>query len=523
MNIDQAKEEVKNAVRAYLEKDDAGQYEIPVERQRPILLMGPPGIGKTAVMEQIAHELGIGLVSYTITHHTRQSAIGLPKISEKSFEGKEYSVTEYTMSEIIGAVYEQREKSGIKEGILFLDEINCVSETLAPTMLQFLQYKTFGSHKLPDGYIIITAGNPPQYNKSVRDFDIVTLDRVRQINIEEDFDSWKEYAYKAGVHGSILAYLEIKKDNFYSIKTDVNGRSFVTARGWEDLSRMIKVSEKHGLAVDENLTSQYLQNTEIARDFATYYELYRRYNELYRIPEILEGRFPEDLSSIRDGAFDEKLSIIGLLVDKLMDEFRDYAKDQAVQKILFETIKGYATVKDASSDGVLENGFGKRADEMEKKLALDMEAGLLSREDEKVQRLAITALRECDRCVTCDKQGNRNGGGASEEGSNANDLATAKKWFTERETKRQEIIKATSAHLSNSFEFLEKTFGNEESLSGSQEMVIFLTELSKAYYSLKFVRETGNEAYYNYNKLLLLNDRRQELKDMVAALDFSAL
>ena len=54
-------------------------------------------------------------------------------------------------------------------------------------------------------------------------------------------------------------------------------------------------------------------------------------------------------------------------------------------------------------------------------------------------------------------------------------------------------------------------------------MVIFLTELSKAYYSLKFVRETGNEAYYNYNKLLLLNDRRQELKDMVAALDFSTL
>ena len=95
MNIDQAKEEVKNAVRAYLEKDEAGQYEIPTERQRPILLMGPPGIGKTAVMEQIAHELGINLVSYTITHHTRQSAIGLPMISEKEFGGKKYSVTEY--------------------------------------------------------------------------------------------------------------------------------------------------------------------------------------------------------------------------------------------------------------------------------------------------------------------------------------------------------------------------------------------------------------------------------------------
>jgi MoxR-like ATPase len=280
MNIDQAKEEVKNAVRAYLSKDEARQYEIPVERQRPILLMGPPGIGKTAIMEQIAHDLGINLVAYTITHHTRQSAIGLPKISTRTFGGKEYSVTEYTMSEIVASVYDQIEKSGVKEGILFLDEINCVSETLAPTMLQFLQYKTFGSHKIPDGFIIVTAGNPARFNKSVRDFDIVTLDRVRQINIEEDFDAWKDYAYKASIHGAILAYLEIKKDNFYSIKTDVDGRSFVTARGWEDLSRVMKVHEKLGIAIDENLCSQYLQNTDIARDFATYYELYLRYNQV---------------------------------------------------------------------------------------------------------------------------------------------------------------------------------------------------------------------------------------------------
>ena len=53
------------------------------------------------------------------------------------------SVTEYTMSEIIASVYETMERTGCREGILFRDEINCVSETLAPTMLQFLQNKTF--------------------------------------------------------------------------------------------------------------------------------------------------------------------------------------------------------------------------------------------------------------------------------------------------------------------------------------------------------------------------------------------
>ena len=141
MNIKRAKEEIKHALQAYLAKDEFGEYKIPAVRQRPVLLMGPPGIGKTAIMEQISRECNIGLVAYTITHHTRQSAVGLPFIEKKQYGGKEYSVTEYTMSEIIASVYEKMEKTGVKEGILFIDEINCVSETLAPTMLQFLQLR----------------------------------------------------------------------------------------------------------------------------------------------------------------------------------------------------------------------------------------------------------------------------------------------------------------------------------------------------------------------------------------------
>ena len=55
----------------------------------------------------------------------------------------------------------------------------------------------------------------------------------------------------------------------------------------------------------------------------------------------LEGRFPEDKESIRKGSFDEKLSIIGLLTDRLMEEFRNYSKEQAVQKILFDSYPVY--------------------------------------------------------------------------------------------------------------------------------------------------------------------------------------
>ena len=64
MNIKEAKEQIKNAMTAYFTKDEFGSYAVPVEKQRPVFLMGPPGIGKTAIMEQIAQEGAIQIFKF---------------------------------------------------------------------------------------------------------------------------------------------------------------------------------------------------------------------------------------------------------------------------------------------------------------------------------------------------------------------------------------------------------------------------------------------------------------------------
>ena len=502
VNIKEAKQEVINTVRAYLKKDETGAYEIPPERQRPILLMGPPGIGKTAIMEQVARECGINLISYTITHHTRQSAIGLPFISQKEYGGEEHAVTEYTMSEIVASVYDQIEASGIQEGILFLDEINCVSETLAPTMLQFLQYKMFGNHKVPEGFLIVTAGNPPQYNKSVRDFDIVTLDRVKRIDIEEDFPVWKEYAYQAGIHGAILSYLEIRKKDFYSVKTQIDGRQFVTARGWEDLSRILKVYEELEIEVTERLCVQYLQDPEIASAFASYYELYCKYRTLYRIPEILEGALPEESTALREAPFDEKLSILGLLIDSLNQEFQAYAENKSVQERVLRELSGIRAALKNQKSG--ENGDSEHSARYlltgrrlycEEEIARLKRARLLDRAAERVERKVCIRLKDMERLLSVE--------GNSEP---RHDFKLLKSAFDHAEEVRNAEIRAADRHLTNSFRFLSATFGE------GQEIVLFLSELTAGYYSLKFVNECGNDAYYRYNRLLLLKDRREALQ-----------
>ncbi|MBQ9016585.1 MAG: AAA family ATPase, partial [Firmicutes bacterium] len=344
MNIKQAKEQIKNAMTAYFSKDDLGNYAIPIEKQRPVLLIGPPGIGKTAIMEQIAAELGVGLVSYSMTHHTRQSALGLPFITRQEFEGYEYQMSEYTMSEIIGSIYALMRETSVREGILFLDEINCVSETLAPCMLQFLQYKVFGQHQIPKGWIVVTAGNPPEYNKSVRDFDIVTWDRLKRIDVEADYETWKEYASAKGVHPAVLTYLAARKKDFYKVESTVDGKHFVTARGWDDLSEMIRLYEANGIPVDELLIGQYIQTPKIAKDFAIYYDLFRKYRSDYQIDRILAGTAGEDvLFRAQRAPMDERMSFLGLLFDAVTAKLRSTCEKEDTLNLLTPVLREVKT------------------------------------------------------------------------------------------------------------------------------------------------------------------------------------
>ncbi len=490
MNIKRAKQEIENTIQAYLEKDSYGDYVIPTIRQRPILLMGAPGIGKTQIMEQIARECDIALVSYTITHHTRQSAIGLPFIVEKEFGGKKYSVTEYTMSEIIGSVYEQMEKTDRKEGILFIDEINCVSETLAPTMLQFLQCKSFGNQQIPKGWIIVAAGNPPEYNKSVREFDVVTLDRVKKIDVEPDFSVWKEYAYSAGIHGAVVSYLELKKENFYQMETRVDGKRFATARGWQDLSELLTVYEKLGLEVDQEVIFQYIQHEKIAKDFANYLELYKKYQTDYQIRGILQGQVKESVyEKLKFAPFDERLSVIGLLLSALSEKFEQaYDTDAYVTK-LFEILKNFR--RRLGEDHAPEEELLFMSVDVFVNAENDRESGRIDRKEEHLQKKLGKTLAGYGQLI----KGKGYLGGEAVFGR-------IRKEFVKETQKREAVIAAVSENLECAFDFMERAFGE------SQEMAVFITELTVNFYAAKFLSENECGRFYKYNKGLLANERR---------------
>lgn len=456
--------------------------------------MGPPGIGKTAIMEQIASDLGVGLVSYSMTHHTRQSALGLPFIEKKIYGGVEYSVSEYTMSEIIASVYDMMEQTGVSEGILFLDEINCVSETLAPAMLQFLQYKTFGRHHVPEGWIVVTAGNSPEYNNSVREFDIVTWDRLKRIDVEPDYDVWKEYAYKKGVHPAILTYLDIKKDDFYKIETTVDGKRFVTARGWSDLSDMMRLYGQHGIAVNELLIAQYLQNPKIAKSFAIYYDLFKKYQSDYQVDQILNGKASEELQSrAKKAKFDERLTLLGLLLDALTGELKKVTLMERAQTNLLGILKNVRMkLTKPGTDAAW--ALQKQCDTLEKKIETGKRASTLSNDEEYACRSAMAALEDMTAALK-----------ENAPADNTEAFKRIKKAFDERTKALKKLADSAGEQLSNAFIFCENVFGE------GQELLILVTELTISYYGAHFISRYGCKEYFKHNKELLFYERQKEI------------
>ena len=500
MNIKEAKEQIRNAMTAYFSKDEYG-YEIPPEKQRPVFLMGPPGIGKTAIMEQVAAEMGVGLISYSMTHHTRQSALGLPFIVHKNYGGYECDVSEYTMSEIIASVYDMMEETGVQEGILFLDEINCVSETLSPVMLQFLQYKVFGRHRVPDGWIVVTAGNPPEYNNSVREFDIVTWDRLKRIDVEPDFDVWKEYAYQKGVHPAVLTYLEIKKADFYRIESTVDGKRFVTARGWDDLSRMIQVYEKHDLTVDEKLVGQYLQSPKIAKDFAIYYDLFNKYRSDYQVDAILAGKAGKTIKDRAKAAkFDERLALLGLILDAVTGHLKAVMDAESIAFDLMAALKQFRTTLSAKPAVSPREQMEHLMAEQKKRLDHSRKAGKCSAEEGRRQLHLIQILEEL-------------AGKLAEESNGAKAFQLAKADFDARVKALGDEAQKARKQLSNVFHFCEEVFAE------GQEMLILVTELTIHPHAAKFIARYGCPEYFAHNKELLFYERQQDIITELERLD----
>jgi hypothetical protein len=479
MNIKEAKKEIKNAMSAYFTKDEFGSYAVPVDKQRPVFLVGAPGIGKTAIMAQIAHEIGVGLISYSITHHTRETMLGLPYASKKHYGEDVFEVSEYSMSEIIASIYEFMEQTELKEGMLLIDEINCVSESLSPVLLQFLQYKVFGKHRIPDGWIVVSAGNPVEYNDSVREFDIAILDRLRRFEVGEDYGVWKEFAIDHKVHPAVLSYLDLNKENFYKVGRDgkrASDKYVVTARSWDDLSTMLILYEQQNLLINQILIRQYLQHDQISVEFSDFYMMYNRQRTDYDVPRILQGHVTgQVVERARNADANERNALINLLLHHV---FEVTGKITAKERVITQMVAFLRGVKERLMDNEVKavDVVNQEIFDIQKRLKIASNFGNLSKKETRMLQGVIKILNA--QVLKLYAKGTYDGREAYE---------IIKVDYESRVKKMLLSIKETKSNVDNILKFVEAAFGKGD------ESRIFVKEMMMNSECAHFINKHGTK------------------------------
>lgn len=263
--------------------------------------------------------------------------------------------------------------------------------------------------------------------------------------------------------------------------------------------------EEDGLAVDETLVGQYLQNEKIVREFCAYYDLYNKYKSDYRVDALLAGDITENaVSKAKQASFDERLSLLGMLLDKMQTEMREVVMTSDYLSDLMTPLKAVKQAAEKSLEdknavsAMLETQIEARAKAMH-----NMEkANSLSSSDRKKHKRIIAFMTEAEKKL------------ASEEHQSADEaFAFVKGLFDAEVAEMKKKVSETGDRLHNLFTFAGQAF--EE----GNELLILVTELTVNTYSARYISMFGCEDYNHYNQLLMVSERRNDLKEDIARLN----
>ena len=235
----------------------------------------------------------------------------------------------------------------------------------------------------------------------------------------------------------------------------------------------------------------------IAKDFANYLDLFYKYQKTYHVEGILSGTWePITVRELRAAPFDEKLSVMGLVLSRLSEEARNTRRQDALTDALHKALTEFREkIADAPPAAVLDQLLWKRRTALKQA----REAGRLDRESRDLGQREMNALEDYRQRLDREAV-------PPEEA-----MDSVRGWFGEEVARRKQLAEETGAMFTNAFRFLETTFGD------SQELVIFVTEITAGYDTSWFVEQFGCDAYYRHNRELLFDDTRRRIREEIAA------
>jgi hypothetical protein len=198
--------------------------------KRPVFLWGPPGIGKSEVVQEIADELGGLMIDMRMAQMEPTDIRGIP------FYNKEINKMEFAPP---GDLPDEEMSKQYPVVVLFLDEMNSAPPAVQAAGYQLILNRRIGKYKLPDNVVIVAAGNRDSDKGVTYRMPMPLANRFVHLEMRPDFTSWQNWAVNKGIHKDVVGYLSFAKNDIYDFDAKSSSRAFATPRSWCFVSELL--------------------------------------------------------------------------------------------------------------------------------------------------------------------------------------------------------------------------------------------------------------------------------------------
>jgi hypothetical protein len=251
---------------------------IAMQKKRPIFLWGPPGIGKSEIVAQIADTMNAPVIDVRLSLWEPTDIKGIPY-----FDSNESKMVWGAPAELPDeAMAAQHENI-----VLFLDEMNSAAPAVQAAAYQLILNRRVGTYKLPDNVMIVAAGNREADKGVTYRMPAPLANRFVHLEMAVNFDDWFSWAVDNRINKDVVGYLQFAKQDLYDFDPRSSSRSFATPRSWSFVSELLD----DGL--DDNTTTDLVAGA-VGEGLAVKFMAHRKVaSQMPNPTDILEGKVKE--------------------------------------------------------------------------------------------------------------------------------------------------------------------------------------------------------------------------------------
>jgi hypothetical protein len=232
-------------------------------KKRPVFLWGPPGIGKSELVADIAQEMEGHMIDLRLGQMDPTDIRGIP------YYNKEMNLMDWAPP--IDLPSEELAKQ-YPIVVLFLDEMNSAAPAVQAAAYQLILNRRVGKYQLPDNVVMVAAGNRESDKGVTYRMPTPLANRFIHLEMKVDFESWEQWAVKNKIHKDVIGYLAYSKQDLYDFDPKSSSRAFATPRSWTFVSELLsdEDSDKNVLlnliagSVGEGLAVKFMAHRKVA-------------------------------------------------------------------------------------------------------------------------------------------------------------------------------------------------------------------------------------------------------------------